>query len=575
REREFDDFARQPLLPYRLSRLGPGVACADVDGDGDDDFYLGGAAGQSGMLFLHEPAGRFRLSPQPAFEADAACEDMGVLFFDVDGNGTQDLYVVSGGVEGEPGEPQFRDRLYLNDGQGKFRKANDRLPDFRSSGSCVAAADFDRDGDLDLFVGSRSVPGKYPLLPVNHLLRNAGSHFTDVTDSWAAALRKTGMVTSALWSDADGDGWIDLLVAHDWGPVRLFVNRHGRLEDQTREAGLDSLTGWWNGIAAGDVNGDGHIDYVVTNLGRNTQYRASPQYPALLLAGEFAEPGQRQLIEATWEEQRLVPIVGRNLLARTLPFLLERYPTQQSFGAAMIPDMLPADSLRKAGRLEATTLESGVLINNGQGRFDFRPLPRLAQAAPSYGVALADVNGDGKLDLYLAQNFLSVQPETGRMNGGVSLLLRGHGDGTFAPVWPKESGLMIPDDAKGLAVTDLNDDGWPDFLVGINNGEPRAFVNRGSQVNRLLAVRLRGKAGNPTAIGSRVTVRLADSSTRTAEVQAGSGYLSQSSAALAFGLGSTNQATQVQITWTDGSKIVNSLVPGQTSVEFMQSVPQP
>lgn len=570
RESEFDDFARQPLLPYRLSRLGPGVACADVDGDGDDDFYLGGAAGQSGMLFLHQPGGEFRLSPQPAFESDAGCEDMGALFFDADGNGTQDLYAVSGGVEGEPGDSKFRDRLYLNDGQGRFRKADDRLPDFRDSGSCVVAADFDRDGDLDLFVGSRSVPGKYPAFPVNHLLRNEGGRFADVTDTLAAALRKTGMVTSALWSDADGDGWVDLLIAQDWGPVSFLINRHGRLEDQTREAGLDSLRGWWNGIAGGDVNGDGHIDYVVTNLGLNTQYRASTQQPALLLAGEFGIPGQTQLIEATWEGPRAAPVVGRNLLARALPHLLERYPTIPSFGTATVSDLAPPEALRKAARLEATTLESGVLINNGKGRFDFHPLPRLAQAAPSYGVTLVDVDGDGKLDLYLAQNFLSTQPETGRMNGGLSLLLRGTGNGTFAPVWPKESGLIVPGDGKGLAVTDLNQDGWPDFIVGINNGPALAFTNRGSPENRFLTVRLRGRPGNPTAVGSRGTIRFDDSSTQTAEMHAGSGYLSQSTPTLTFGLTGANNAKAIEIVWPDGHKTISPIAPGQRAAEFKQ-----
>jgi hypothetical protein len=221
-EKDYDDYQREPLLPWKLSQLGPGLAVGDVNGDGLDDLYLGGAAGQSGMLCVHEAGWRFRPVPQLCFDEDKACEDMGALFFDADGDGDLDLYVVSGGVECEPGDPVLRDRLYLNDGKGNFTKApGGALPDLRDSGSVVAAADFDRDGDLDLFVGGRFVPGKYPLTPNSRLLRNDHGRFIEVTDEIAPGLKQSGLVTSAVWSDVNGDGWLDLLVTHEWGPVKL------------------------------------------------------------------------------------------------------------------------------------------------------------------------------------------------------------------------------------------------------------------------------------------------------------------------------------------------------------------
>ena len=553
RERPFDDFQRQPLLPWRLSQLGPGLAVGDVDGDGLEDLYLGGAAGQGGQLCVRDKQGRFRLSPQPCFEEDKAGEDAGACFFDANGDGTLDLYVVSGGVECEPGDPVLRDRLYLNDGHGHFRKApRGSLPDERDSGSVVAAADFDRDGDLDLFVGGRSIPGAYPLAAPSHLFVNDGGKFTDRTEDLAPGLRRLGMVTSAVWSDVNNDGWLDLLVTLEWGSIQLFLNQQGRLEEGTSAAGLAGLRGLWNGIAAGDVDGDGDIDFVVTNLGLNTRYHATPEYPAVLYYGEFDDSGTHHLVEAYYENGVLLPVRGKSCVAAAIPSVAARFATFASYARASLADIYPAPLLERARRFEANTLESGVLLNDGAGHFQFRPLPRLAQAAPGFGVVLTDIDGDGVPDLYLAQNFFSPQPETGRMDGGLSLLLRGNGDGTFTPIPPKRSGLLVPGDAKSLVVTDLNGDGWPDFVVGVNDGEPMAFENRGASKNRVVNVRLAGRPGNPTAIGARVTLTRTDGQTQTVEAYAGGGYLSQSSAVLTFGLGETNQVKAIRVRWPNG-----------------------
>jgi hypothetical protein len=471
-----DDFAREPLLPRRLSQRGFCLAWADVDDNGTPDFYLGGETGQGGRLFLQNSAGRFEPSAQPALVADQECEDAAALFFDFDGDKDLDLFVVSGGVRVEPGRTAHRNRLYLNDARGHFTSAPDgTIPDLRENGSCVAAADFDRDGDLDLFVGGSSIPGKYPLPSASHLYVNKGGRFIDETPQ---ALREAGLVTSAIWSDADGDGWLDLLITTEWGPVKLFHNERGQLVDRTREAGLDLRTGWWNAIAAGDIDGDGDIDYVVGNQGLNTKYKASLEKPELLFYGDLDNSGTPQLLEAYFVGDLGYPHRGLDALSRAMPSLKEKFPTFQQFAGAAIENVFSMDHLKRSYRREANTLESGVLLNNGKAAFEWVPLPALAQIAPARDLALVDVNGDGKLDLVIAQNDFSPQRETGRMDGGVSLVLLGDGKGQFEPVWPEQSGIVVAGEARRLAIADLNRDGRPDLVFGVTPGSLRAFINQ-------------------------------------------------------------------------------------------------
>ncbi len=460
-------------------------------------------------------------------------------------------------------EPLTRDRWAVLRCQG--RKASprrrrsrstgersDSLPDLRDSSGAVAACDFDRDGDLDLFVGGRQVPGSYPEQPVSRLLENRGGRLVAVEDRRAPGLARTGMVTGALWSDVDDDGWLDLLLTHEWGPVKLWRNRDGELVDATVEAGLSERSGWWNGIAGGDVDGDGDIDYAVTNFGLNSKYNASAESPQRIYWGDFEGRGVRRIVEVGFEGETLYPVRGKSCSQQAMPGLRERFPTFAGFAGASFQDIygaaLPGDTVT----LEADTLESGLLLNDGAGRFRFEALPRTAQASAGFGVALVDVDADGHLDLYLAQNFYGPQRETGRIDGGVSLLLLGRGAGDFVPAAPHQSGLVVPDDAKGLGVTDLDADGWPDFVVGVNDGEVLAFENAGLSGSRWLRVRLVGPAGNPTAIGARVVVRSDDGTRQVAEVYAGGSYLSQSSSELFFGMGSERRAEELEIRWPDG-----------------------
>lgn len=575
-ETPYNDFAREPLLPNKLSQLGPGMAWGDVDGDGDDDVYIGGAAGKPGRLAFNHGDGQFRATPtEPGDEeqgtpwiADRDCEDLAPLFFDADGDGDLDLYVVSGGVECDAGSEVLQDRLYLNGGKGKFTKApTGTLPDERDSGSVACAADWDRDGDLDLFVGGRVIPGKYPLAARSHLLRNDGGKFVDAAGELAKGLAESGLVTAALWSDADGDGWLDLVVAHEWGPVKLFHNDQGKeLADATQAAGLAEYTGWFNGLAGGDLDNDGDIDYVATNFGLNTKYHASREKPALLYYGDFENNGKMHLVEAEYEGKTLFPVRGRSCSSASMPFIKEKFANYHQFALASLQDIYTPDGLDKAHRFAATTLESAVLLNDG-GKFKWIALPRLAQASPSFGVAIADADGDGKADVYLAQNFFHPQIETGRMGGGVSMLLKGRGDGSFDAIMPGKSGLVAPGDSKSLTTADVNGDGALDFVIGVNDGPVQVFEQRRSTSNRGVAVRLVGANGNPTAVGARVTAVLNDGSRQTAEVQAGSGYLSQSSPTIAFGLPEDKRLAKVDVVWPDGSR--SSMTP-EVDASFVQ-----
>ena len=445
----YNDYVRQPLLPNRYSQLGPGLAWGDIDGDGDDDLWMAGARTKPGQIHRNDGNGKFTKLAFSVAEQDKHSEDMGGLWLDVDSDGDLDLYVVSGGVECDRNTKVLKDRIYVNDGQGRFKKAaDDVLPDNFDSGSSVVAADYDRDGDLDIFVGGRIIPGRYPLAAGSQLLQNDAGKFSDVTGD-TKGLEDIGLVTGAVWSDVDNDGWVDLLVAQEWGPIKYYRNDQGKLADQTSEAGLSSVMGWWNGITAIDVDNDGDMDYAATNFGLNTKYHASVKHPTLLYYGDFRSDGNLNIIEAEFEGETLFPVRGLSCSSNAIPQLRDKFDTYTKFALADLTDIYQPQCLNEAKRCEANTLESGVFINDG-GKFTFKPFPRLAQVAPGFGLVAGDFDGDSISDLYTVQNFYGPQAETGRMAGGVSALLKGKGDGTFAVVPPHESGLYVGGDAKSL-----------------------------------------------------------------------------------------------------------------------------
>ena len=474
KETPFDDFALQPLLPRKLSQLGPRIAVGDIDADGDPDLYIGGAADHSGQICRNDGGGKFSSLASPW---DQMSEDTDAAFFDADGDGDLDLYVVSGGVECNPDSELLRDRLYLNTGDGAFTKSTKALPDLRDSGGTIAIADIDHDGDTDLFIGGRVIPGQYPLAPRSRILLNKGGKFRDATVEVSEGLSLTGLVTDAIWSDIDGDGWLDLLVTHEWGPVKVWKNTEGRLTELPQPE-IGNLTGWWNSITAGDIDHDGDPDFAVMNFGLNTKYQTSIEKPAQLFFGDFDGSGTMRLIEAAFESEILFPVRGRSCTTSAIPSLAARFNDFDSFARASLSEIYPAAQLERAHQFRANTLESGILVNDGLGQLTFRPLPRLAQIAPAFGAAFADVDSDGILDLYIVQNFFGPEPETGHMDGGVSLLLKGDGLGEFEPMWPNESGLIVSGDAKDVAADDFDGNGSVDFVVSVNDGNPLLFLNQ-------------------------------------------------------------------------------------------------
>ena len=446
----------------------------------------------------------------------------------------------------------------------------EQLPESAKPDGIVATADFDRNGQLDRFVGGRAQPGKFSPIPRSALYVSRGGKLEDVTDSVAPGLREVGRVTAALWSDVDGDGWPDLLVALDWGPIKYFHNREGLvLEDWTEKAGFaDAGTGWWTSLATADFNGDGRPDYVAGNVGLNTRYRANREHPALLFSGNFGGSAGPLLVEGYYEGERLFPWRTRKDLGSKIPSILKRYPKNDQYARATLGEILGEDKLAAAQRWAATELRSGVFLSQPDGTYRFTPLPRLAQIGPLSAVVAGDFDGDGYADIYAVQNFPAPLPAIGRFDGGLSQLLRGDGQGHFVPVPAAESGLLVTgDEAKTLAVLDLDEDGWPDFLITRNRGAPTlAYHNHGIAGRRPLRVVLRGPAGNPAAIGARVTLELADGTTQTAEVTAGAGDAAPSTAACFFGYPDTNSPRRLRVRWPDGSSSSHDVTTTATTL---------
>jgi hypothetical protein len=402
-------------------------------------------------------------------------EDVDAALFDADGDGDLDLYVVSAGNEFWGEQEPLQDRLYVNDGQGRFERAADRLPPFFENGACVVPADFDSDGDLDLFVGSRVVARRYGVPPRSHLLRNDGrGRFQDVTDALAPALAAAGMVTAAAWTDYDGDGKLDLVVVGEWMPIRVFRQEGGRFVERTREAGFTGTNGWWSSVAVTDLQGDGRPDLILGNLGLNSYLRASRDEPARLYVYDFAHNGAVQQILTFYRQGVSYPFATRDELIRAIPAVGEKYPTYADFGAARIEDLVPRAELAEADVLEAYAFASAVAVNGGDGTFALRPLPAEAQFAPVYAALPGDFDGDGYTDVIVAGNTSAVPPILGQFDASYGLLLRGDGRGGLSSVDMGVSGLVIIGEVRGLGVV-RSADGSRRIVVA-RNGAPLQIV---------------------------------------------------------------------------------------------------
>ncbi len=493
-EDDFVDYNIQPTLPHKLSQYGPGIAVGDIDNNGFDDFYVGGSSSNPGMFFMQDAKGNFTKDRDRFLQKeDPLVEDMGVLFFDANNDKNLDMYVVSGSYELPPGNEICQDRLYINNGKGKFTRAENALPKETTNGSCVRAVDFDGDGDLDLFVGGRVVSGAYPTAPQSFILRNDGGKFTDVTEQYCPALKNMGMITDALWSDFDKDGKIDLVLVGEWMPVTFLKNTGKGFIQINKTAAISSHIGWWNSLVAGDFDNDGDIDYIAGNLGLNSNYKATPKEPMTIFAKDLDQNGSMDAMvfcymQAADSTLKPFPMHTKEDLSSQLLSIRKKYPTYQSFGSATMDDLWSAKDRQDATTMQATDMQTSYIENKGNGQFTIKPLPAEAQTAPVYGMMSEDVDGDDNLDILMVGNDYGMEPYSGRHDAFNGLCLKGDGKGNFTAITIPQSGFFVNGDAKGLAtihsaknedllIATQNQDSLLTFTKTISPGKTQKWIN--------------------------------------------------------------------------------------------------
>lgn len=468
-ENKFNDFTVQNLLPNYLSRQGPCMAKADINGDGKDDLFIGGAAGQAGALFIQTAAGDFVKRTSNALNADAPYEDTAAEFVDIDGDKDLDLYVGSGGYEFEVDNALLQDRIYINDGKGNFTKSTTSLPKMLISTGTVKSADLDGDGDADLFVGGRVVPGMYPNTPESKILINDGKgNYSDATATLAPEIKYAGMVTDALWIDLNQDKMNDLILVGEWMPIRIFINQKGKLKDSSNDYIKFASSGWWNRIYADDMDGDGDKDLIIGNLGLNAQFKATEKQPLSIYYKDFDENGSIDPIFCYFIDGVSYPAASKDDLTDQLPSLKNKFLEYNKYANATIEDLFTADQLKDAKVLKAEILETVYLENTGKG-FALKQLPIEAQFAPVYAIASLDVDQDGKKDLVLAGNNSWTRIKFGQFTSSNGTLLKGDGKGqfTYVPQW--KSGLNIKGNVRSLELISSGKKNGNQLIFGVNN----------------------------------------------------------------------------------------------------------
>ena len=522
KENEYVDFKVQPLLPHMHSRNGPGIAVSDVNGDGLEDFYIGGANNHSGALYLQQRNGKFKTKTTGI---DSVTEDMGVLFFDADSDGDADLYVASGGSEHVKGSELYRDVLYINDGKGNFKQAIDAVPDLRQSGSSVVAADYDRDGDLDLFVGGRVVPGEYPLPADSYLLRNDSDkkqcRFSDVTQDVAPSFIKLGLVTSALWTDVDSDGWMDLMIVGEFMPITCYKNDGGKTFTPLGKESLSHTSGWWNSLTAGDFDQDGDMDYIAGNLGLNTRYRGNKKEPLCIYANDYDKNGSIDPVMTYYLQGTKHIVHARDELISQITAMRLRFRKYKDYADATFEQSFLPTELESAYVVCSDWFETSYVENLGSAKFSIRPLLIESQFSTVFGVVVGDYNHDDNLDVVMVGNMYSSDVNTGWYDASVGLYLLGDGKGNFKHSKAGECGLFADGDAKGLADIMLAEGDL--LLVGNNTGPTQAF-----------AVKQKHKTYQPDPDDAFALVTLSNGRTFRHEFFYGSTYLSESSRTLRY-----------------------------------------
>ncbi|QMU31307.1 VCBS repeat-containing protein [Adhaeribacter radiodurans] len=472
-ENSYLDFYRESLMPFQVSTEGPKLAVGDVNNDGLDDFYVGGAKWQPGKLFVQQKNGKFLTTNQALFQADSTYEDVDAALFDADKDGDLDLYVVSGGNEFYGKMPEQFDRLYLNDGQGTFTKSNN-LPPMYDNKSCVKVADYDKDGDLDLFVGGRVVGYQYGNSPNSYLLINNGQgKYSDQTAQLAPALRQAGMVTDASWADYDQDGDLDLIVVGDWMPIRIFENQKNRLIETTEPSGLAASQGLWQTIQAADFDKDGDQDFVVGNLGTNTKLRKHPDTKLKLYVKDIDGNQTVDHILAYSLGNKWYPVATKDELGKQMPLINKKFTNYKEFPGKAIDEIFNNNELKDARVLEVNHFESIYLENDGKKHFKVVPLPKEAQISKIFTFYPTDINQDGNLDVLLGGNFYGVSMYQGRYDASYGLLLQGNGKGAFKPILPTTSGFLLEGEIRDIKP--LKTASGLIYLVARNNAPLQVF----------------------------------------------------------------------------------------------------
>ena len=565
-QEDCDDFERQPLLPRKLSQLGPGVAWCDVDSDGWEDLLIGSGRGGNLAFFRNDQKGGFVPVTEVPFNQPLTRDQVGIVTIHsslspLNGERGPRTIIIAGSANYQDGM-EFGALARQFDVAAK--SINDSLPGQASTTGPLALGDFDGDGDLDLFVGGRCVPGRYPEPASSMLFRNDQGRW--VIDSEHARLfAKVGLVSGALWTDLDGDGFPELVLACQWGPVRVYKNSAGKLSDATSTLGLDKFSGWWAGVTAGDFDGDGALDLAVSNWGLNSPYKATAENPLRLFFADFNRRGVTDIIETEYDPAsgELVPTRNMFALSTVIPSLPDRL-THKAYAEASL-DAVLGDKKAQARQVTVTTLASMIFLNR-KDHFEAVELPRDAQLAPAFAVNVADFDGDGREDLFLSQNFFDNTPEIPRLDAGRGLLLRGLGTGKFESMSGQNSGLKIYGEQRGAAVGDFNHDGRPDLVVTQNGAATKLFENTTGKSG--IRVRLMGAAGNPDGIGAVLRLKFGDRFGPAREVHAGSGYWSQDSAVQVMSASETPTALWVR--WPGGNVTTSSIAQGSTEIQVEQ-----